>query len=1212
MSATAIAAGTLMIPRHKRFLLAAGVCLLAAVLLLPPLFSLGGVFSASAAVATVAEDGTAAIPAGTHAADYSNPASESTVELTASAFLTLLTGAEPSDAEAEYVDSTLVADPFTYSDAIPHRVLETDYADGTLTVTARPYSYETARGETVTWFPAEACLVGYGEITLSPVGSDGSMQGTLAEIPETVDSRVEIRYTCTVTVPASVSDPYLNHAYNYAERLIEEQAAYEASLAAWNAYRTYLEEKAAYDLALESWNAYVVAKEKYDQKLAEYTKYEKEMAAYREQLNAYQTYHKALENYTTGLAAYEEAYAAYLLKLASYNELLPLYETNQAELARAADCMLTIESVFVYNSRGKQMYATLIGDTVATVVNRKDELVNMGGCDPKDIDRADAATAALQDLLTQYKNLKTTADRFAFYQAHYDELRQNFADLYGSLRSLYNNDVVKNTLINYNKLERFIEFLSQLYVVSTGLDDDRNRASDWVVYGRYDSAYYGNKPHTYQTELEPEQIPADKNNADPAGLSYPAQILPKPVQPVMTMEKPNPPAEVVTCPVEPDAVIKPTAPTPVTQPTQPAEVKDPGEKPTAPAYSRLQRDLMAACGDTLTQRVEGEDKTLHFSTTLTKTLVLQGDRPVEFFDADGKTLLYATRLAMGETITFAGEIPVRETDKYSRAFRGWKNEDGDLLTDLGAVDESHEIFYASYETVLRQYTVTWLVDGQSILTKQDFGSIPVFDGTPEKAASEQYTYRFVGWAVPGTDAWGSDLPAVQGNVTYEAVFEPVIRSYTVTWVIDPTAEGGTVSSTWEWGTLPSLGRTPARAADDTYIYEFIGWDTEPSAVTGDVTYTAQYRLIPILPHGDSDDAGGQSVILGDGQYTATVPAEGLRIDRLLSLAAQNDRTVSLISADRSLTLYCNEAVIADLQALGCTRMHIDISTDVTVRSATRGTDSPTLYAIRFLNAAGDEIALSYPVTVRYAMAGAYTKVYDRTGETAVELPFALDGEVLTVKLNRSADLLFCNECAVTVTPLENGILSADRTIAVSGETVTLTITCADAYRMESLSVIGTLSGTAYPLTAASSENVWTFTMPDEPVTVSASLARKTYTVIFLSDGEILSETVYFMGDTVLTPPDPVKEADGNTVYTFTGWSPAVTTVTGDVTYTATFRESVQGDSYDYIPPDSRNREYILYIQLALILLLVLSIPPVTVILLLRLRKKKRARRKKSS
>ncbi len=1160
-------------------------CLLAFLLLLPSGLTVAGAREASPAVA--GRDTASVSPT----LDFSDPASEATEELTASVFLALLTDEEIGSAEAAYIDSMLVENPFIHATAIPQKQVDANYDSNTLSVSARPYTYVAVNGETVTYTPKDMVFSGVTYALERDPATD-AYTCSLSDIPESADSLLTVRYHTTLTIPAAEAELYRNYAYRYAEGLVREEDAYRELLAAYEAWCKYQTDKQAYDKAYTAWQAYVAAQKKYEEKYAAYAAYQKELEAYREQLARYHAYVTALAEYNTQKKTYDEAMAAYIAASDAYKLELSVYEAYQKELAKIIDCMAALESAFFHNSEGKQMYATLMGDTVATVVNRKDELVSIGKCDPKDIDTAAAATAALQELLTTYQALTTQAEKFAFYQANYIPIRDNFIALYGSLRSLYNNELVKRTLVTYERLYRYIEFLSQLYVISSGLDDEQNRAEDWFVEGEINPATLSHKIHTYQTELEPAQIPPDKNNADPADLSYPVPEVPQPTAPKpLDMAEPVKPAEVI-CPLEPDAVAKPTAPTPVDEPVVPTPVPDPGLKqpPLAPTFTALQSALMSALREgTLAYRDETGAASLSLVATSEKRMSLQNKRLVEFFDYDEKTLLYSTEQNEGEAIIYGGKTPYRaDTDKYHYRFVGWKDADGNLVEDPGVVDERHEVFYASYEAVLQTYTVTWSVDGKEITEAYRYGEIPAFKATPARPETAQYTYTFSGWIADGQDAATRDLPAVVGNITYSAVFDAITRYYPVTW----RWADQSFTSDWAYGDTPRLDEEPSRTEDDRFLYTFAGWDTTPGPVTGPATYTALYTSTPIIAPAEGDEALRPT--LQSGHYTAAVPATGLQIDRLFALAALREHSVILTSADGALSLSFNDASVIDMGAAACVFVHIE-----TAAAKTDG--APVRYIVRLLDADGQPVTLQYPLTLRVSGRTAATKVYDASADALRSLPFTLDGDTVTLKLNTGAELLLRDEYAVTVAPCEHGILSADTELAEAGATVKLSHVYSEDYETDYLRVIGLETGTAYPVGAD-----LTFIMPSEPVRVEAALRLKTYTVTFVVNGTVISNATYHRGDTVILPEDPQSIVEGKTIHTFIGWSPVVTTVTEDAVYTAQFKTSTQSDSNVYIPTDSRNREYLLFIEAGLILAVLIATPIVTVKLVKRRKRKKQA------
>ena len=74
---------------------------------------------------------------------------------------------------------------------------------------------------------------------------------------------------------------------------------------------------------------------------------------------------------------------------------------------------------------------------------------------------------------------------------------------------------------------------------------------------------------------------------------------------------------------------------------------------------------------------------------------------------------------------------------------------------------------------------------------------------------------------------------------------------------------------------------------------------------------------------------------------------------------------------------------------------------------------------------------------------------------------------------------------------------------------------------------------------------------EEPAPVS-------FTVTWMSEGQVLRTDTVEEGETpVYSGQTPTKEADAQNTYTFTGWTPQPGPVTGDVTYTAVFSNTVR-------------------------------------------------------
>lgn len=133
-----------------------------------------------------------------------------------------------------------------------------------------------------------------------------------------------------------------------------------------------------------------------------------------------------------------------------------------------------------------------------------------------------------------------------------------------------------------------------------------------------------------------------------------------------------------------------------------------------------------------------------------------------------------------------------------------------------------------------EFTIKFVDYDQTVL--QTFilkaGELPNFTlEEPTREATAQYTYTFAGW--------DKEVDFVTGDATYTAVYEETVNSYTVTFA----DENGSVlqSDKVEYGVVPEFkGAEPEKEATTEFSYRFDGWDKELAAVTGDVTYTAQY------------------------------------------------------------------------------------------------------------------------------------------------------------------------------------------------------------------------------------------------------------------------------------------------------------------------------------------------------------------------------------
>lgn len=140
----------------------------------------------------------------------------------------------------------------------------------------------------------------------------------------------------------------------------------------------------------------------------------------------------------------------------------------------------------------------------------------------------------------------------------------------------------------------------------------------------------------------------------------------------------------------------------------------------------------------------------------------------------------------------------------------------------------------------KYYSVRW-VDHDGTLLELDEkvkeGEMPSYDSaTPTRAADEHYSYAFKGWS--------PEVAAVSKDVTYTATYTQTTQKYTVRWVNYNDAELE-VQTNVPYGTIPIYPGTtdPSKPSTTEKSYNFTGWDPAPAAITGDVTYKAQFEEV---------------------------------------------------------------------------------------------------------------------------------------------------------------------------------------------------------------------------------------------------------------------------------------------------------------------------------------------------------------------------------
>lgn len=136
------------------------------------------------------------------------------------------------------------------------------------------------------------------------------------------------------------------------------------------------------------------------------------------------------------------------------------------------------------------------------------------------------------------------------------------------------------------------------------------------------------------------------------------------------------------------------------------------------------------------------------------------------------------------------------------------------------------------ELLAKEFTVNFKdSDGKILKTvKVKYGNAATAPENVSKAATDKYSYEFIGWNELYYNVT-SDLDII-------AVYKVIIRKYQVTY----KNADGTILKQYEvpYGTVPTPPTNPTLEADDKYTYTFLEWSIVDQQITEDTIIVARY------------------------------------------------------------------------------------------------------------------------------------------------------------------------------------------------------------------------------------------------------------------------------------------------------------------------------------------------------------------------------------
>ena len=496
--------------------------------------------------------------------------------------------------------------------------------------------------------------------------------------------------------------------------------------------------------------------------------------------------------------------------------------------------------------------------------------------------------------------------------------------------------------------------------------------------------------------------------------------------------------------------------------------------------------------------------------------IVDNAHQVTFKNEDGSIVLQQSNIEDGVQPVYFGETQTKaSTPKYSYSFDGWMNaSDGYVYAEAELPVVSEDVVYtAHFAQSGVEYPITFAnIDGLGTNHVQmvTYGKVPVYNGaTPYMSgAVSNYAYTFIGW--------DPELAVVEGPATYTPRYDLVI-SHNVSFVIN------NASATTPTTLTVAEGAAVERPADQLIDCQHIaGW----------------YKDADLNEEWDfaNDKMGDHDIILYAKWETKTYT-----ITWLDETGNELDRTkVDCGTVPSHADLYKPSTATFSYKWKGWNKTLVAANADATYKSL-GFTQVPKRYAITFVTGPGATVI--NPIELEVGTPVVAPSDPTREGYTFNGWIPAVPSVMPASDRECVAQWIANTNTAYTVKHWQQNLENNEYTLF---ETQNLTGTT----DTEVTPAVKNYTGFTAPATQTKT------IAADGSMEIAYYYTRNTYTITWVDgNGTTIAtdEAVKYGSTPVYTGATPTKAEDENYTYTFNDtWSPAITSVTRDATYTAQF------------------------------------------------------------
>ena len=524
-------------------------------------------------------------------------------------------------------------------------------------------------------------------------------------------------------------------------------------------------------------------------------------------------------------------------------------------------------------------------------------------------------------------------------------------------------------------------------------------------------------------------------------------------------------------------------------------------------------------------------------TDASRTIIVQGDISLQAIfrkyvyltvepSANGSVNV-TNYLSQSENVyTFLGgdEVQLTAVPDVDCQFIEWSDGSNENPRTL-VINADRSISAVFYPFVSLQINA---IEGGSVNTEVNDSYL--YGTSVEIIATPDEHYHFVKWSDEDTHATRTIVLTQDTILT--AQFE--IDKFTVTF----KNWDGTVieSNEWAYGAIPSCSVVPTRPKEGRTSYIFDGWTPAIKAVDADAVYTATFVESVECYLTLTATVGGEVTLTGDylnvsaNVYTI---AAGTQV-QLRAIAESGYRFTGWSDAEmgnpRTLTINADLTLEAQFESAGTTPQYNIIIT-------TGGTGNGTVDVASGMYYEGDVLT----ITATPAFGSAFTEWED--GSNANPRTYVVAGEAT---LQAKFDI---KNVSLTISAGEGGSVNTEvNQIYPCGSSIEIIATPNEHYHFVKWSDEDTHATRTIVLT--------------QDTILIAQFEIDKFMVTFKNwDGTVIESNEWAYGATPSCSVTPTRPKDGNTSYTFKGWTPAIVAVTADAIYTATYTEKQEAQTF---------------------------------------------------